>query len=455
MKRTTTAVLALACLALLTNAPLADPAADKVLAAGPMPAWAEMTSACVWVQSTRPCDIQLRYWTKGDPESPRLSPVIATSADADHIAMFVLKDLQPGTRYAYEAYLNGRRAKFDWPLEFQTQALWRWRGEPPEFTFTLGSCLYINDEPFDRPGRPYGGDFELLEALAADQADFMLWLGDNVYLREPDWLTEEGIRYRYRHTRAFGPLQRVLATRHNYAVWDDHDYGPNDSDRGYRLKEQALKVFRDYWPGVQYGTATAPGGFSRFEWADVEFFLLDDRWYRTPNKAELTPNKTMFGEAQLQWLKDGLVASQATFKIVAAGGQLMNPLAPYEGLARIPHEQKALQQMIVANRIPGVLFLSGDRHHSELIRVTPAGGYPLYDFTCSPLSAGARTLREGDPEETNAARIDGTLVTGQRSYGRVRVVGNRDERTLILSCHDKQGQPLWEHRVNRSDLSFR
>ena len=32
--------------------------------------------------------------------------------------------------------------------------------------------------------------------------DFMVWLGDNVYLRTPDFLTERGIRHRYRHARA-------------------------------------------------------------------------------------------------------------------------------------------------------------------------------------------------------------------------------------------------------------
>ncbi len=86
----------------------------------------------------------------------------------------------------------------------------------------------------------------MLDALAAESADFMIWQGDNTCLREPDWLTEEGIRRRYAHTRAFPQLQRVLATRQNYAIGDDHDYGPNDRDRSFRLKEQTLHVFKDY-----------------------------------------------------------------------------------------------------------------------------------------------------------------------------------------------------------------
>lgn len=441
-------------LAALTNSPGAEPQAASLLRSGPMPAWAEMTSAAVWLQTTRECDVQLRYWAKTEPDSPRLSNTIATTRDGDLIATFVLKDLHWGTRYAYEVYLDGVMEILEWPLEFQTQPHWRWRGDPPEFTFTLGSCMYVNETEFDRPGKPYGGDFELIEALASEQADFMLWMGDNVYLREPDWLTEEGIRHRYAHTRAFERLQRVLATRHNYAIWDDHDYGPNDSDRSYRLKETSLDVFSDYWPAPRYGTDETPGAFQRFEWGDVEFFLLDDRYYRTLNKSANSPGKTIFGQEQLRWLKDALSNSIATFKVVAGGGQMMNPLAPYEGLARVPHEQKEIVDYIVQSKVEGVVFLSGDRHMSELIKVTPEAGYPLYDFTCSPLSSGSRMPKPEDEEYENRARVPGTLVGGLRNYGRIQVLGESGKRKLVLSCHGKDGTVLWTHTIARADLEF-
>ena len=448
--KTTRLLTALFLLAALAHAPKAEEPA--LLASGPMPAWAEMTTATIWLQTSRPCDVQLRYWVRTDAASARLSAVIATTAPDDHIALFELNDLSPGTRYAYEVYLDGGLQKFDWPQEFQTQALWRWRGPPPGFTFTFGSCLYVNETELDRPGKPYGGDFELLDALAAEPADFMIWLGDNTYLREPDWLTEAGIRHRYAHTRAFDKLQRVLATRANYAIWDDHDYGPNDSDRSFRLKETSLEVFRDYWPAPQYGTDTTPGAFQRFEWADVEFFLLDDRYHRAPNKAK---EGTIFGEAQMQWLKDSLNSSLGTFKVIVAGGQMMNPIAPFEGFAQAPEERQGLIDYIVKKKIEGVVFLSGDRHMSELIKVAPEGGYPLYDFTCSPLSSGTRTPASDDEEYSNPSRVAGTLVGGKRNYGRIAISGERDERRLAMSCHDKSGAELWSHDVVLSELRFR
>jgi len=452
MKRLLTVTL-LSCLALLaSHATHVEADEPGLLSSGPMPAWSEMTSVAVWLQTRSECRAQLRYWPQGRDGEARLTAEAKTSAAADHIANFVIKGLTPGTRYAYELYLDGRRHQLEWPLEFQTQPQWRWRGDAPDFSFTLGSCLYVNDAEFDRPGKPYGGDYELLDALAADKADFMLWLGDNVYLREPDWLTEEGIRRRYSHTRGFDKLQKLLASRHHYAIWDDHDYGPNDSDRSFRLKDQSLRVFKDYWPAPQYGIGETPGAFSRFEWADVEFFLLDDRTYRTPNNTSEVEGKTILGEAQLKWLEDALVNSIATFKVVACGNQVLNPMAPFEGFARVPHEQKRVMDIVTRNRIAGVVFLSGDRHLSELIKVTPEEGYALYDFTCSPLSSGARPVTDTDPEANNPARVPGTLVSGQRNYGKVAVTGKGKDRELVLTCHDKTGKELWQHRIAAAAL---
>ena len=423
---------------------------NPLLKSGPMPAYADMTGAAIWLQTTQPATVELRYWVETRPEE-EWSANAETSKAGDCIAVFRLGELDFGTTYAYSVSINGKPVELPYALRFRTQPHWKWRMDPPDFSFTFGSCMYINEPAFDRPGKPYGGDFELLEALADDPAEFMLWLGDNTYTREPDWSSESGIRYRYAHTRAFPQLQRLLATRQNYAIWDDHDYGPNDADRAYAFKEESLRVFEDYWPAHRYGAPGAPGAFQRFEWGDVEVFTLDDRWYRSPNKAPLDDDKTMFGKAQLQWLFDGLTNSVATFKLIACGGQVLNPLHFYEGLGSIPAEQKRIQDFIVEHKIEGVVFLSGDRHHSELLSVTPEGGYPLYEYTCSPLTAGAG----GDKREAdNPARVGGTWVTGKRNYGKVTVKGKTGDRRLVLECKDKQGELLWTHEIKRSELSF-
>ena len=45
-----------------------------------------------------------------------------------------------------------------------------------------------------RPGRPYGGGEGIFDAIAATGPDLMLWLGDNIYLRDPTYTSLEGIQ---------------------------------------------------------------------------------------------------------------------------------------------------------------------------------------------------------------------------------------------------------------------
>jgi alkaline phosphatase D len=260
------------------------------------------------------------------------------------------------------------------------------------------------------------------------------------------------MRYRYAHGRALPEMRELLASTHHYAIWDDHDFGPNDSDRAFRMRDRALRVFKDYWANASYGTSEALGVFGRFEWGDVEFFLLDNRYHRAPNRSQANARKVMFGATQLQWLMDALVSSSAPFKIVAAGNQMMNPLTPYEAFGKFVDEQTTLINFIREARVPGVLFLSGDRHHSELIKRSESGIYPLYDFTSSPLTSTPGERRK--EEETNPARVPGTWVTGLRNFGLIEASGKQNNRSLLIRTLDSDGKELWRHEINESELTF-
>ena len=48
-------------------------------------------------------------------------------------------------------------------------------------SFAIGSCSYVNEPEFDRPGKPYGSNFEIFNSINNKNPDFMLWLGDNMY----------------------------------------------------------------------------------------------------------------------------------------------------------------------------------------------------------------------------------------------------------------------------------
>jgi alkaline phosphatase D len=111
----------------------------------------------------------------------------------------------------------------------------------------VGSCAYIGEAQYDRPGDPYGGDYQIFTNIHQDQPALMLWLGDNTYLREVDWHSRSGIQHRFTHTRSLSEMQPLLASTHHYAIWDDHDYGPNNSDRSFIFKDIVTDIFCDFW----------------------------------------------------------------------------------------------------------------------------------------------------------------------------------------------------------------
>ncbi|MFQ5739432.1 MAG: iron-containing alcohol dehydrogenase, partial [Acidobacteriota bacterium] len=69
---------------------------------------------------------------------------------------------------------------------------------------------------------------------------------------DPDILAEE-----YRRQREVPRLQPLLRSRPQLAIWDDHDYGLNDSDRTNPVKKEALRVFQQYWANPAYGLPRA------------------------------------------------------------------------------------------------------------------------------------------------------------------------------------------------------
>lgn len=433
-------------LALVVVAPLLR-AQPSLLQSGPMVGYSEMTEVMLWAQTTAQATLQFRYWLAKNPTQTFLTKEVRTVGEEAFTAHITAEGLTPGERYQYEVLVNGAKVDRPYPLEFQTQTLWQWRQDPPPFTVALGSCAYVNEPPFDRPGEPYGGGYQIYTSIHRLRPDVMLWLGDNTYLREADWGSRSGILHRYTHTRSLPELQPLIASAHNYAIWDDHDYGPNDSDRGFRQKESTLDAFKLFWGNPSYGTRDVGGICTSFQWSDVDFFLLDNRWNRSPNTRE-TGDRQILGNQQIEWLVDQLATSKAPFKIVAIGGQVLNPVAKWENYATFPEERQKLIDAITREKIKGVIFLSGDRHNSELTKMDRPGLWPLYDLTVSPLTSRAHN----HPEEENTMRVEGTYV-GQRNFATLSFSGPRTDRAMKIAMFDSDGKELWTRTITAKEIS--
>lgn len=420
----------------------------QFIQSGPMLGYSEMREVMIWVQTTKQVKVKASYWVVSTPGTKFYTDEITTSKNEAYTAKLIADKVQPSNEYNYEIYIDGKIQKFNYPLSFQSKKQWLWRTDAPDFRMALGSCTYVAEQAYDRPGESYGGNYEVFKSIYSKKPDLMLWLGDNTYLREADWDTKTGIFHRYTHSRSLNEMQPLLASTHHYAIWDDHDFGPNDSDRSFKNKNITLEAFQLFWGNPTFGIDNIRGAFTSFQWADCEFFLLDNRYYRSPD-FQKTGECTILGKEQYQWLKDALVGSKATFKFIAMGGQFLNEVKAHETYANIcSTERDSLLNMLKNEKIAGVIFLSGDRHHSEVSKLIRTDAYPLHDFTISSLTSRANT-RAG--EEKNILRIPESLVT-ERNFGTIEVTGSKNERQLKLTLFDVGGNEKWNSIIKAKDL---
>jgi alkaline phosphatase D len=443
-----------ACLFAATTYAVAQP----FVVSGPTVGHVDMRSASIAVQigflkETGRTDVAVRYTDVASKNTYTTPPTYHGYPGNGGCMTFTLDSVEPGRTYTYEILVGGEVLSVPVPTRFTSRPIFRYRGNDwPTVNLAFGSCHYVNEagyERFDSTGKEkgYGTETGIFDAIVKRKPDAMLWLGDNVYLRDPDWSSRSGILKRYAHTRAHKHTRELFATIPSYAVWDDHDYGPNDADRSYVLKDDALDVFKLFWPNPSYGVGGKPGITSSFELADVQVFLLDDRYYRSSNDRHDQP-KSILGDHQVDWLIDALSSSRATFKIVAVGSQLLSDNKRREGFERSPEERQKIIDLITRNNIPGEMFMSGDVHFAELSKLERESTYPIYEITSSPLSAG---INSSPIYRANSFNVPGTEYVGH-NFGHITVSGPRGKRVLTMRIVDAAGKDVWVREIQESEL---
>ncbi|CAN5325923.1 alkaline phosphatase D family protein [soil metagenome] len=422
---------------------------------GPWAGNVESRNATIWVEVTASVkSVEIKYNAVSAPAQLKSVKYSGALGGEFNPIKIELNGLKVNTRYKYTVLIDNKPFNTEYPTEFTTKDLWQWRKPAPDFTFLTGSCAYFNEPEFDRPGRAYGSDSSIFETMAKQKAAFNLWLGDNWYYREVDYYTIWGLKYRPSRDRSLPILQKFFGSTSHYAIWDDHDYGPNDQGKSFILKDSARKIFMSYWCNPSYGE-DGKGIYTKFSYSDVDYFLTDDRYFRSEDKISDTINgsvnklKTFLGPQQMEWLKNSLVYSNATFKIVAVGSQVLNPLWGEESFKNYSAEYNELLDFIALQNIKGVLFFTGDIHHSEIMKKERPGKYPLYDITASSFTAGIKKA-EGD-EITNPSRVPGTLVQ-VHNFAKVTVTGAKNNRKLSVEFIDKEGNKQAEWTVNENEL---
>lgn len=421
-------------------------APQDLIQSGPMLGYSEMREVMLWVQTTESALVQIKYWVK-DSNNPILeTEVYQTQKSEGYTAHLIADEVRPGQQYEYVVYVNNEAAELEYETTFKSAADWSYKTDPPNFTVAIGSCTYINDEPFDRKGKPYGRDQSIFTSIHEKNPDLMIWLGDNTYYREADWGTKTGMIYRNTHTRSIRELQPLLANTHHYATWDDHDYGPNDHNRTFENKAMSLAVFQLFWGNLHYGFLDEKCAVSKWTWGDVDFYLLDDRWFRSANRLS-AEEKVYFGKKQIDWLIENLKASRANYKIIGNGGQIINPAQVHENYANYAEERAYLLKRLEEENIWGVFFLSGDRHHTILSKMPRSNNYPLYDLTVSPLTSGSHT-----PEDEGNVYADEKTLVDEQNFAILDFNGEWGDRKMEITVYNEKGKKQWDKTLEVNEL---
>jgi len=338
---------------------------------GPMVGAPTPNSVRVWVRTSGTFDVVLEVATRRDFADVRSSAPMQSNAGNDFCVAPVVDGLDPNTSYFYRFKFDGVLDRYQ-PLPGKARTAPRNR---TAFRAAFGSCARLQIDTDQRI-------FSVAQAL---EPDLMFFLGDNIYA---DSIEPSAIADLYRRQREIERVKPFIKNTPCLAIWDDHDFAVNDSDRTNPIREQAFAHFKNYWANPSYGTPSTPGIFFKYAYGGVDFFFLDGRYNRDPADAPDIPGKSMLGAEQKAWLKDELRASRAPFKVLVSGGGFSKAERGGDSWAVYTHERDELFDFIRDNRIEGVFGISGDSHMGELNCVprSEQGAYDFYDMCSSPLA---------------------------------------------------------------------
>lgn len=344
------------------------------LRAGPMVGHVTSSNAFIWAQASRPGQMSVRVSVNPDLSNARTIRGDQLKLETGVMGSIQIKELKPQQRYFYCVLLEGKPAMTRPYPFFETPAL---EGAAGRVRFAFTSCV-------GNWGRDAAAGYA--DMAARTNMDLLFMLGDNHYANTNDPIRQREFYFDQRRQPGWRELTEDVPT---YAVWDDHDYGPDNSDGTLPKKEVVLQTFKEHWANPFYGEPGNPGVYCNFTRGEVEFFLLDVRYYRTPNKLTNAPNRTMLGERQKEWLKRTLAASRAKVKVIASGSEFQSD-GTVDGWRNFKQERDEILQHIEDNRIEGVLFISGDRHFTAAYQIKGK----WIEATAGPIGSTTITSRQ-------------------------------------------------------------
>jgi alkaline phosphatase D len=368
----------------------------------------------------------LRAELSGGPHAP--IDVVPVTADDDWTGQVRLDGLAASTKYSYRVSFDpaGRVARGS----FRTAPA---ASDPASVRLAFGG-----DVAGQNVCRDVRDGFPIFETIHDWSPDVFVGLGDMIYGDNACTATGmygnaqlagdfgpamdlAGYRAHWRYNRADAASRHLLARTSYVGVWDDHevinDFGPLTDigpsppyPAGVHLLPIGLRAFLDYTP-----VATAPRLYRSLRWGrHLELFVLDTRSHRDANSALDSPQapKTMLGDDQLEWLKQGLAASDATWKVVVSSVPMSIPTgfpatngrdgwANFDQGTGFENELLGILRSAADDGVQNLIWITTDVHFSEAFRYVPFPGdhpdFAVYELATGPMNSGIFPNRNVDP----------------------------------------------------------
>lgn len=263
----------------------------------------------------------------------------------------------------------------------------------------LGSC---SDQNFPEP---------IWKTIKQANPQLFIMMGDNVYAskKENKPIVDQYIKMNqipeYRDVRESIPF---------LATWDDHDFGQNDGGADNPEKDEARRVFLNYWSYLKFTMPKDQQGIyhSRIigtKNRKVQIILLDTRWDRSPitrnpeYNAETNteqppkiflpnedPKARMLSEQQWKWL-DQELGKSANLRLIVSSVQLIPNDHFFEKWGNFPKERQRFFNLLKKRKAKNTLILSGDRHLASIAKEEVKGLGVIYEVTASSLNRPSKT----------------------------------------------------------------
>ena len=325
--------------------------------------------------STDSALIRLAYTDQSDFSSLSFSAIdTAITAKNNRVVSLFATGLTPNIQYYYALEVNG---------VVDLSVTGRFRTFPAgvaSFTFALGSCAWT------------GSNASTFQTIKQIDPLFFFHLGDFDY--DNIAVNDRNVFRQTFESVLASPAQSQLYRNVPIAyMWDDHDFGPNNSDSTAPGRVAARLTYQEYVP--HYPLEAGSGDvaiYQRFDVGRVRFLVCDSRSARSPWTATDNVQKTMLGQSQKDWFKDQLLRARDSVALIVWVNTLPWIVTTGDdGWYLYTNERRELADFIRDNQIHNLCQISGDAHMvaiddgSNSDYATTGGGACFPVFHAAPL----------------------------------------------------------------------